>query len=183
MLCRTSRRLISARLLISMVPEALALLSVAGTFGLRAWAPPLPLVLPADGPAVAATAMWMGVLMQLAGVWLWVMGARELRRQGTTVMALSASEPPSTLVVSGIFGFSRNPMCAWPSSYPNPVADGPAPLALRPSLSGEPDSPPSLAARFCTRRRGLGRARRRICGACGNPSRLLGVRGQAENER
>ena len=50
--------------------------------------------------------------MQLTGVWLWIMGGRELHKVGMAVVTLRATDPPSTLCRSGVFAFSRNPMCA-----------------------------------------------------------------------
>jgi hypothetical protein len=52
--------------------------------------------------------------MQLTGVWLWGMAARELNQQGTPAVTVSTSDPPSKLCQSGVFAFSRNPMCASP---------------------------------------------------------------------
>lgn len=49
--------------------------------------------------------------MQLTGVWLWGMAARELHQHGTSPVTLSAREPPSKLCQTGVFAFSRNPMC------------------------------------------------------------------------
>lgn len=63
-------------------------------------------------PDALTASVGLGVLMQLTGVWLWAMAARELHTHGMPPVTLSAREPPSKLCQSGVFAFSRNPMCA-----------------------------------------------------------------------
>ncbi len=89
--------------------------------------------------------------MQLTGVWLWGMAARELHQHGTPPVTLSTREPSSKLCQAGVFAFSRNPMCASPPSVKKHVHRK---LACRVALTSR---------RYCVYRRGPGCTCSRHC--------------------
>ncbi len=80
-------------------PIALMLGLIAG-FGLN-WLYPLPFVSP------SLPHIWIGVVLFLLGVFLAVWAARTFRKAHTHVLT---SQPASTIVASGPYGFSRNPI-------------------------------------------------------------------------
>lgn len=80
-------------------PIALALGLIAG-FGLN-WLYPLPFV-PPSLPRAA-----IGLVLFLLGIFLAVWSARSFRKAGTQVLT---NQPASTIVSTGPYGFSRNPI-------------------------------------------------------------------------
>jgi protein-S-isoprenylcysteine O-methyltransferase Ste14 len=61
---------------------------------------------PFAGPAILALA---GGVLVLAGLWLVVSGFREFRRAGTTIDPVNIDRA-ATLVSTGVFAWTRNPM-------------------------------------------------------------------------
>ena len=80
-------------------PVALAIGTIAG-FGLN-WLFPLPFVPPSLPRA------WIGLVLFLAGIFLAAWSARTFRKAHTNVLT---SQPASTIVTTGPYGFSRNPI-------------------------------------------------------------------------
>ena len=80
-------------------PVALAIGTIAG-FGLN-WLFPLPFV-PQSLPRA-----WIGLVLFLAGIFLAAWSARTFRKAHTNVLT---SQPASTIVTTGPYGFSRNPI-------------------------------------------------------------------------
>lgn len=84
-------------------PPVLWVLLVAMGYGLDRWLLALPF-LPADFPAV-----WLGVAVWLLGFALAALAIAQFRRSGTDVRT---ETPTATIVDSGIFAWSRNPIYA-----------------------------------------------------------------------
>lgn len=80
-------------------PVALAIGTIAG-FGLN-WLFPLPFVPPSLPRA------WIGLVLFLAGIFLAAWSARTFRKADTNVLT---SQSASTIVITGPYGFSRNPI-------------------------------------------------------------------------
>ena len=80
-------------------PVALAIGTIAG-FGLN-WLFPLPFVPPSLPRA------WIGLVLFLAGIFLAAWSARTFRKAHTNVLT---SQSASTIVITGPYGFSRNPI-------------------------------------------------------------------------
>jgi len=80
-------------------PVALAIGTIAG-FGLN-WLFPLPFVPPSLPRA------WIGLVLFLAGIFLAAWSARTFRKADTNVLT---SQSASTIVTTGPYGFSRNPI-------------------------------------------------------------------------
>ncbi|HEY5082913.1 MAG TPA: isoprenylcysteine carboxylmethyltransferase family protein [Rhizomicrobium sp.] len=78
---------------------ALAIGTIAG-FGLN-WLFPLPFVPPSLPRA------WIGLVLFLAGIFLAAWSARTFRKAHTNVLT---SQSASTIVITGPYGFSRNPI-------------------------------------------------------------------------
>lgn len=80
-------------------PIALALGLIIG-FGLN-WLYPLPFMPP------SLPRMWIGAVLFLLGIFLAVWSARTFRKAHTKVLT---NQPASTIVTTGPYGFSRNPI-------------------------------------------------------------------------
>jgi protein-S-isoprenylcysteine O-methyltransferase Ste14 len=80
-------------------PVALAIGTVAG-FGLN-WLYPLPFIPP------SLPRHWIGLVLFLAGVFLAAWSLRTFRKAHTHVLT---SQPASTIVTTGPYGISRNPI-------------------------------------------------------------------------